>query len=63
MAHDPIIFLSVICHLSSVICHLSSVICHLSSVIRVLAVIFPLTVKDETTLGSEETDTKGDAKV
>ncbi len=56
MAHDPIIFLSVICHLSSVICHLSSVI-------RVLAVIFPLTVKDETTLGSEETDTKGDAKV
>uniref|UniRef100_A0A0H3B0T1 Uncharacterized protein n=1 Tax=Yersinia pseudotuberculosis serotype O:3 (strain YPIII) TaxID=502800 RepID=A0A0H3B0T1_YERPY len=42
MAHDPIIFLSVI---------------------RVLAVKFPLTVKDETTLGSEETDTKGDAKV
>ncbi|MHC4018075.1 MULTISPECIES: hypothetical protein [Yersinia pseudotuberculosis complex] len=54
--HDPIIFLSVIRHPSSVIRHPSSVI-------RVLAVKFPLTVKDETTLGSEETDTKGDAKV
>ncbi|SUP85905.1 Uncharacterised protein [Yersinia pseudotuberculosis] len=52
MARDPIIFLSVIRHPSSVIHQTACA----------LAVKFLLTVKDETTLGSEETDAKGDSE-